>query len=711
MAPSVFDDPPETSLPSVAAADCSGGSNPCDVTFDCGDTASLTLDHSRSFSDEDDDGDHDMALYYEPTRSLDVLPIIDGSLEDATSKIKMIWQQASNDYWGVKKLRPIQEEALMHIVTHQSLLLVARTGIGKSHIVRMVGTIFGGIVVVVVPLLALMGDQMTKMKSTGGNMEVYNLDQLDEEANGVIEKKLIPRLSMMKEGTTSTVFLLTSPHYLTRNPTMINAIIEAKKRNVLAAAVIDEAHLYVGQSAFRLCIPLLEDMLWKHIFPKNDKESWPKLIAMTATMPNEYVDTLEKLVGGVPLGPSRSIRPNREHFEQRQLDMEYITRGSNNPYQIGVNRVKEIVTCTDDTKACVFTTLESKSKKVFEQLERALNSVKCQDHILHLSGSMDKYTKFTLLNALNDESDKYNLRGMVSTGAANTGIDLNKVVLVVRCGVPPDLLTLIQERGRLAREEKASGTLLLIGNIASVAEQMWLIYNPAKKQREDNEEGSLIGMNSALVRQRDSSRARDDPTNEEMILRQEEKFKPTRQQLMQIRQRSKKMLLEVLKFLYLDKGCQHVIIEQYLVDGIVREANPDFDPCEHSCPICRRDKNDERDWDSIFYKMNKSQFVLFLESRIVQDAFPLTAERDSLTDLLWKAEDWIVKIFGKPKKAIAKHVVESAFLQLIAAEIIIAEYNDRRKELKWILNRVEVDGVEKACYKIDDHWDGINLID
>ena len=67
MAPSVCDDPPEASLLAAAAtADCSGGANSCDDTFDCGDTASLTLDVSRSFSDEDDNGDHHMLLH-EPT--------------------------------------------------------------------------------------------------------------------------------------------------------------------------------------------------------------------------------------------------------------------------------------------------------------------------------------------------------------------------------------------------------------------------------------------------------------------------------------------------------------------------------------------------------------------------------------------------------------------------------------------------------------------
>ena len=80
-----------------------------------------------------------------------------------------------------------------------------------------------------------MGDQiiMTKMKSVDGSVEAYNVDQLDEEADGFIDKKLIPRLQEMNEGTTSTVFLFVSPHYLTRHPSMIDDIANANNRKRL----------------------------------------------------------------------------------------------------------------------------------------------------------------------------------------------------------------------------------------------------------------------------------------------------------------------------------------------------------------------------------------------------------------------------------------------------------------------------------------------
>ena len=307
MAPSVGDDPPEMPISTVFGGDncLDGTQNLCDDTFE---TASLTLDVSGSYSDEDeDDGFHQHGDLHEPTDDEHLLCIMGGSEEEMVASFEELLQQHSKETWGVKQLRPIQSEALWHIIDHRSLLLISRTGSGKSHFVRMMGTVFGGIVVVVVPLLALMGDQMTKMTSVDGSVEAYNVDQLDEEAGDFVDKKLIPRLQEMKEGTTSTVFLFVSPHYLTRHPSMVEAIVDAKRRNALCAVGIDEAHLYALHSNFRMCIRMLETVFWKRIFPANDEDSdsLPKFFAMSATMTEDIINSLKKLVGGnVDLGPS-----------------------------------------------------------------------------------------------------------------------------------------------------------------------------------------------------------------------------------------------------------------------------------------------------------------------------------------------------------------------------------------------------------------------
>ena len=80
-------------------------------------------------------------------------------------------------------------------VCNSKLLFVARTGIGKTHVFRMIGTIFGGICLNIIPLLSLSGTQMEKIKSASqqyGSVEAHHLDELPEESgkldqeNGIV---------------------------------------------------------------------------------------------------------------------------------------------------------------------------------------------------------------------------------------------------------------------------------------------------------------------------------------------------------------------------------------------------------------------------------------------------------------------------------------------------------------------------------------------
>ena len=98
MAPSVCDDPPETSLPTALTEDCLGvaQTHSCDETFE---TASLTLDNSRSFSDDDDDDDDfdQQLLLQEPTDNELLLQIMDGSEDEMVTAVEAVWRQDSKD--------------------------------------------------------------------------------------------------------------------------------------------------------------------------------------------------------------------------------------------------------------------------------------------------------------------------------------------------------------------------------------------------------------------------------------------------------------------------------------------------------------------------------------------------------------------------------------------------------------------------------------
>ena len=83
--------------------------------------------------------------------------------------------------WGVSTLRPFQEYALGFVFENKSsdgtVVLVDRTGGGKSHVMRCAGTITRGAVLLIVPLLALAADVFLKFinsDSSNGSIDAIH---------------------------------------------------------------------------------------------------------------------------------------------------------------------------------------------------------------------------------------------------------------------------------------------------------------------------------------------------------------------------------------------------------------------------------------------------------------------------------------------------------------------------------------------------------
>ena len=79
-------------------------------------------------------------------------------------------QRVAKDVWGIDKLYPYQIriiEALISRATplERRLLLVIKTGGGKSAVVQVTATIMMGLHIIIVPLLALGADQVSKGNS------------------------------------------------------------------------------------------------------------------------------------------------------------------------------------------------------------------------------------------------------------------------------------------------------------------------------------------------------------------------------------------------------------------------------------------------------------------------------------------------------------------------------------------------------------------
>ena len=117
-------------------------------------------------------------------------------------------------------------------------------GGGKSHILRMIATMVQGIVLVIVPLLALTADAMAKIKEAiqhYGSVEAHHLDEILPTTLWDI---IIPRMDEIQYNTSSTMFLFSSPQYLVKNGVLLDVILRCRARKTFRLVAINEAHLY-----------------------------------------------------------------------------------------------------------------------------------------------------------------------------------------------------------------------------------------------------------------------------------------------------------------------------------------------------------------------------------------------------------------------------------------------------------------------------------
>ena len=140
----------------------------------------------------------------------------------------------SSRVWTTPTCCPKQEEAVETIIFLEvcggKLLVVDQTGSGKSHIFRMTATFAGGIILVIVPLLALTADQMVKIRIAlqgEGSGSAYHLDDIPLE---LLLELIIPAMHMIGYDSSSTMFPFTSPQKLSATPQLLKALFECHER-------------------------------------------------------------------------------------------------------------------------------------------------------------------------------------------------------------------------------------------------------------------------------------------------------------------------------------------------------------------------------------------------------------------------------------------------------------------------------------------------
>jgi superfamily II DNA helicase RecQ len=230
----------------------------------------------------------------------------------------------------------------------------------------------------------------------------------------------------------------------------------------------------------------------------------PRLIVMTATLPTNYLSPLCRLLSIPLLSGNLIVRGSANDFEQHEIEMRtYICSLKGQFVSRGLTMIAEFIRANPMKSAVVFCNSWRQSQHFPDHLERKINKMKLNVDVIHINCSLHKTDKFWQIRLFCDKGHirDADFRILVTTNAANVGIDKSTICLQVRFEWTRDLLTYFQERGRGLRLRGVSSMCVLYAYLSSYA---FLVYQYLRG--EDNngtteavDAGECEGFNSQFL--------------------------------------------------------------------------------------------------------------------------------------------------------------------------------------------------------------------
>lgn len=330
---------------------------------------------------------------------------------EAEAKLKTIF--------GIDHFYDEQWLAIDKILRGERILMIERTGFGKSLCYQFPATQFSGITVIFSPLIALMRDQVRSLNKRGINASYINSEQSQEENTATIQKAL--------EGSIKILYI--APERQNNKEW-----IEATYKMNLSMIVIDEAHTistwgHDFRPAFRRIIDLVQ------LLPT----SLP-VLATTATATKRVQEDIEMQIGG----RLTTIRGNlmRDNFYLQVLKVEsedekLIWLAAN------INKF--------EGTGLIYTGTRSNTEYYAKWLQTA--GIKAVDY----NSGLDAETRIRIENGLMGNEWKC----VISTNALGMGLDKPDIRFIIHTQIPVSPVHYYQEIGRAGRDGRPTRIILM----------------------------------------------------------------------------------------------------------------------------------------------------------------------------------------------------------------------------------------------------------
>ncbi|WP_297970377.1 RecQ family ATP-dependent DNA helicase [uncultured Capnocytophaga sp.] len=334
-------------------------------------------------------------------------------------------EQLLQEIFHIEKFYDRQWETIEKLLKGEKVLLIEKTGFGKSLCFQFPAVIFQGMTVVFSPLLSLMRDQIKKLNSLGIVAKSVNSEQTPEENDQVIEEAKQGKIKIL---------------YIAPERQENQGWIEATDSMNLSMIVIDEAHCisvwgHDFRPAFKRIINLVK------LLPKD----FP-ILATTATATRRVEQDIAKQIGeGITVVRGNLMRENLKLFVVlvNSEDEKLIWLGKN-LYRLPQTGILYTGTRVDTE---IYT-------KWFEFLGISA---------IAYNAGLDPETRIAIENGLMNNQWKC----VISTNALGMGIDKPDIRFIIHTQIPQSPIHYYQEIGRAGRDGQPSYIILF--------------YNPADK--------------------------------------------------------------------------------------------------------------------------------------------------------------------------------------------------------------------------------------